>query len=275
MILIGSVYYDSNNLIVQTDKNSGDQAARSGQLYLGRALNRDPKFRTPISFRESLKILEPSEDGNLLRAATPVGFDPLVMPTSRDQTDPNIIASGFYGQREFIKRVFLANLKRGLKYPNGDLMLGNLSTYIRGGFMAGYESLALLYPMLLVSDLAMLANTLVIVGLKARKPGILRRFLAKRLGMWFLIQDYKGDPNNPGSWSSHGDNNVGDDILHIQQAIQSKEALATPISWLSNLIYAKFRPHGVQYALDWYHRPETYSNPLNELYRPLIVKYFE
>jgi hypothetical protein len=67
-------------------------------------------------------------------------------------------------------------------------------------------------------------------------------------------------------------NNVGDDINQTLVLLQAQYCLATPISWLARKIYKWFRPQGIQYAWDWYFRPETGANDFNDIYRALISK---
>ena len=65
-------------------------------------------------------------------------------------------------------------------------------------------------------------------------------------------------------------NNVGDDINHTAVLLQAQYTLSTPISFLARKIYKWFRPKGIQYAWDWYFRPETGANDFNDVYRNLI-----
>jgi hypothetical protein len=66
-------------------------------------------------------------------------------------------------------------------------------------------------------------------------------------------------------------NNVGDDLNLILSLLQAKDRMATPWSFLARKIYKWFRPFSIQYALDWYFRPETLAAPMNELYHPLVA----
>lgn len=274
------VNFDSQGLITQANGDTGDTAARTGELYNGLQFNHDFTWMmiVPIHFDEALTLLEPNKDGVVVRYNKPPYNDPFLkgFATSRDQTEPLVIAAGFRGDKEFVKRTFWSNVKRGFKYPNGDTMLFSLNVYLRAGFQAGYKWLATLYPTLFLLDGFTAANSAIITGLKSREPGPFRRFLADKLGLYFFVQDYpsKYNPTNPDSWSKHGDNNVGDDINHTQVLLQANATLATPVSWFARWIY-KFRKYGVQYAFNHYHRPETGGNPLNELYAPIIQKYFE
>lgn len=270
----GKVNYDLESLITQLDGNSGDQSARAGEQYSGFEMNPDPDFKPLLSFKEAIRLLEPHKDGNIVRAAKAVGFFYQDLPVSRDQTLPLIIAAGYYGEKDFIRRVLLANIKRGFKYSNGDTLVTDFSVYIRAYKMAGGSSAWLLYPLLYAMDLNQVANSALIVFLKARTPGPIRRFLANKLGLYFFVQDYKGDPNNPDSWSKHGDTNVGSDINHTQISVQSMNSMPTLVGAFANWMYRAFRPHGIQYAFDVYHDPKSYGNPLNILWAPIIARYF-
>lgn len=74
-------------------------------------------------------------------------------------------------------------------------------------------------------------------------------------------------------WQARDPNNVGDDILLTQYCILSALINDTIFAKAARWLYKTLRPKGVQYAFDWYHRPESGGNPFNELYRPLISKF--
>lgn len=229
---------DDQGLIVQLNGDAGDTAARTGEWYLGYHLNEDPDFKPPISFEDAIGLLEPNKDGVLLRYNRSPYNDPFKgdFATSRDQTNPNIIAAGFYKHFSFLKRISKAQLKRFGLYQNKDVASPeHVGIFIRALYQAGLKWLIVLYPFLLLGDVFNLINSVV-------------RIVSGRL--------------------DHDD--VGDDINHIQVCIQNALVLPTPISWLSRKIYKKFRYGGPQYAMDHYHRPESGGNPLNELYRPIL-----
>lgn len=232
------ITFDENGLVVQTNGDGGDCAARTGQLYTGIHLN--PVNGSGIlGFNLAMAHLEPNKDGILLRYNQPPYNNP--SDTSRDQTVPLLVALGFYKRLEILKRVFKVQFKHFMLFQNKDICSPeHLGVFIRSFYLAGLKSMILFYPLLLIGDIFNLINSLVRV--------------------YYSFKD-KDD--------------VGDDINHIQICLQNINSLPTPISWLSRKIYSKFRKYGVQWALDWYHRPSTFGNPINELYRPLIDKWFK
>lgn len=231
---------DDQGLIVQTDFDGGDCAARTGELYTGLCLNGATDEQTFREFTNSVDLLEPNKDGILLRYNRPPYNDPLNgdFSTSRDQTVPMIIAAGFYGKYGFLKRLAIAQLKRFTLFQNKDICSPeNIGQYIRA--FAVYRKIYFtpFYPILLLGDLFMLLSVIV-----------------------RCVQGRKWD-------------DVGDDILCIQSMLQATFVLPTPLSWLTRKIYAKFRPYGPYHAMEWYHRPESFGNPIDKIYRPLIEKW--
>lgn len=65
---------------------------------------------------------------------------------------------------------------------------------------------------------------------------------------------------------------VGDCINITSMIYVATQVLPTPTNWLARMIYKTFHP-GIQKAWDWYYRhPE--NPPMNEVWRPIITKYF-
>lgn len=71
-------------------------------------------------------------------------------------------------------------------------------------------------------------------------------------------------------WKARDPDDVGDDINLTLYLLCATDFWPTVFSRFAMYLYRKLRPRGVQYAFDHYHRPETHSNPLNELARPVI-----
>lgn len=255
-----NINFDEQGLIVQLNGDGGDCAGRSGELYTGLFLNKVSEKSICEQFTNVLNLLEPNKDGVLLRYNKLPYNDPFKggFATSRDQTIPIIIAAGFYKEVNFLKRITVKQLKRFTLFQNKDLCdFESMGNYIRAFWSSGYKLALLFYPILLLGDLFMLVNS--------------------------VIRCIKG--------KNYDD--VGDDINHTQSQLQAVYALPTPISFISRKIYSKFRPafsplsgtpiayshkvngyNGVQYAFDWYHRSETFGNPINIIYQPLIKKWF-
>lgn len=255
-----NINFDDQGLIVQLNGDGGDCAARTGELYTGLFLNNVANKDIHMQFWSALELLDPNAEGLLLRYNKPPYNDPLHgdFATSRDQTVPIIIAAGFYYRQDFLKKLAWKQFKRFTLFQNKDLCdFENINQYIRAFWACGYKLMILLYPLLLLGDLFMLVNS--------------------------VIRCIKG----------RNYDEVGDDINHTQSQLQAIYTLPTPISFLARKIYGKFRPafgrplgtpessmqqvsgyNGVQYAFDRYHRPETFGNPINIVYQPLIKKWF-
>jgi hypothetical protein len=252
-----NINFDEQGLIVQTNGDAGDCAARTGELYTGLLLNQVSNSSIREQFTNALNLLEPNKDGILLRYNKPPYNNPLKgdFATSRDQTIPMIIAAGYYDQRDFLKRIAIKQLKRFTLFQNKDLCdFQSIGNYIRAFWSSGYKLALLFYPLLLLGDLFMLVNS--------------------------VIRCIKG----------RNYDDVGDDICHTQSQLQAVYDLPTPVSFLSRKIYSKYRPaftlslngnfirsksdNGVQYAFNHYHRPETFGNPINIVYKPLIKRWF-
>lgn len=241
------VNFDDQGLIIQQDGDGGDCAARSGELITGRLLS-DPASTGMIGVYcdKVLKLLEPNTDGIILRYNRVPYNDPYTPPfaTSRDQIIPLVIAAGFADRSDFVKRVWKETKSNWMRFPNGDLCSPEhiavfIRAWLRSNEATGLQLLWMI-PLLFFGDLFNLLNSII-----------------------RIIKSHQ----------DHDD--VGDDINHVQVCLLSIHTKLTLLSQLSILIYGKYRWSGVQYAFDHYHRPETNGNPLNELYRPLIQKYFE
>lgn len=131
---------DKYGLIVQTDQDGGDTAARTGQWFL-------VKDNQPgLEIESAIVNLQP-ESGIWIRHPN----YPDVKDCSRDQLDPIIMMLGHKGQMVSLRATFRAHLKRGFFYQNGDLpMVQTPGLYIRA-FSAWY-----LYPVLLLTDVGFL-----------------------------------------------------------------------------------------------------------------------
>lgn len=268
-------HQDEYNLITQRDNghDGGDTPARTGQ-YGQYAWIFKHKLKVEgldsELFNDSLGTLQ-TDPGVIMRH--PKQY-PDVTDIPGDQLIPMIIAAGFYGYKSFIKAAVWNIVKNKGRYPNGNLLgPGDWAAILRA-LNAWY-----LYPVICVLDIfGELPNSLLISLWKGREPGAIRQWLGKHVSYVF-IQDYKGDPKNPDSWSKHGKTNVGDDVRHQQHVVQARLRLPTPFSWLARKIYKWFRPSyqdgvsGPQYALNYYFRAETYANPFHVAGAEIVTAY--
>lgn len=313
--------YDEKNVLRQLDDDGGDALSRSSNVaqWMGMSssdksapefLNERSKFMVAL---EAMK--DPSSPGDYFRDWKPPYNPPSKdFLMSRDNKMQAVMAMGAMGMPGYVAQAFSADLKRFMRTPNGDfLFISEYAIYIRSMwasisdfrclnkkykalFIESRIALLYFYLFLVVFDLGSLINVLLIVLLKGREPGPVRRFLADKLGMFFLVQDYPKsvNPNNPDAWSKHGWNNVGDDVLLKRSMSLAKRNLPTPVSWLTRKLYAWLRPSyanipfngfdratntiyrirdcentAAQYSDDVYYMPSSYANPIGDLYREM------
>jgi hypothetical protein len=240
------IKFDDQGLIVQLNGDGGDCAARSGELITGRVFTYSRDLETHgIYFDKVIRLLEPNGDGVLLRYNRTPYNKPYEgdFATSRDQTIPMIIAAGFVDQAAFVSRVFSKICNNWLRFHNGDLCGPEHLCVILRALLFSQPSVIwqlILFPLFCIGDFFNLLNSII-------------RIIYSHI--------------------DHDD--VGDDINHVQICLQAIHCHPTPVSLLSRKLYSKLRYRGVQYAFDWYHRPSSGGNPLNELYRPIINKWFQ
>lgn len=145
------MYYDSNQLIVQSDGDGGDTAGREGNYWFAHALTHIVVINRP-QFFEILAKLTYSR-GTYVR--NPVHYnDP--SDFSRDQTIPLILAMGAQGRTKELKALMKEQYKRATRYQNGDLALPQDWGYYIRGFRFWP-----LYPVLLLGDLFLLLNSII------------------------------------------------------------------------------------------------------------------
>ena len=237
------MFIDQHGLIVQKDGDGGDTAQREGFLACSDAEN--SWFPGKCEYSEAVDLLE-VKPGIWVRHPDQWN-DP--KDFSRDQQTPHVWAMAKHGLKAPLRRMFWAHLKRFGKYQNWDFMSPeHLGLYIRA-FVWIYPWIVIpgslaLYSLLLFGDIFNLINT--------------------------LVRIYKGrkDPDD-----------VGDDLNHLV-IIRASQSFPTPISWISRVIYFKYRPGytwtevdgkqiatldptgcGPQYALNRYFRAEAGGNP--------------
>lgn len=226
------INFDAHGLIVQSDGDGGDTAQRTGMFYF--------VYDDRAAFERALDQLE-VRPGIYVRHPYQPGFRSDPAEFSRDQQRALVIAMGAYGMRDRLWRMVKAHASRLGKYQNRDILgPSHLGEYIRA-----FHS-RLLYPVLLVTDTALLFNSVRIC----------------------LVYRWNSD---------HSDDNN-----HVMSLAQSRYVMPTPWSWMARKIYKKFRPrnegnfqksepHAPQGALVWYHRAENGGNPLiAETYRHVI-----
>jgi hypothetical protein len=242
--------FDNNGLIVQLDGDGGDTAGREGDYWFFVGTKGYVAHRK-LDFKDVLNLLQ-SSPGVMIR--NPVGYN---QPDdfSRDQQTAIILAAGEMKERAFLRQLLWQQIKRFGAYQNFSIrwsqylpdndnrytkILGRL--WIRGDYpdpqiLSQYIRAMrawYLYPLLLVGDMSTFVNSII-------------RCIVGR------------DPTN-----------TSNDINHTLVLLQAQNIYATPISWVSRLIYKWFIPGGVQSRWDNYFNVKTGANAFNEMYRPLI-----
>lgn len=287
---------DENNVVLQRDYDGGDSLGRTGNLYFHKGLTlKETKFiYAKLEYRKALDSLKAiNSDGDYVRYSK----EPYnqYKDMSRDNKMQAILAMGALKMKKEIAQAFWADVKRFFRTPNGDFIgPTEINMYIRAYHLAGENSM-ILYPIVCLFDLGQLVNSALISFLKGKEPGPIRRWLADK-GLYFMVQDYPKSVNPTAwqAWSIHGENNVGDDILHNLNIILSRKSLPTPISYLSRIVYKRYRPvydtkfegefswvqkhdykNPGQYAFDRYYNPASNANPFNHLYRDLLEETFK
>lgn len=231
------MYLDKDGLIVQADGDGGDKLQREGFWYEGTNFCPREQIRGMAYYHAALAILS-DQEGNLMRDQIK-WTDP--KDVSRDQLVSNIRAIGYrtYGSsldifyQAKLKRILTNVIKNFSRYPNGDL-----------AFLIDYSRFARafgtwwLYPLILLGDLQMLANTLI------------------RL------------------WAGRNPDDVGDDINHIGDLAQARLSLPSPISWLARKLYVWFRRPTRYWPIEHYFRAESGANTeFIDLWKPILEKF--
>ena len=225
------IAFDSDGLIVQTDGDGGDCAARTGELYTLLAVRErmgisNADWPTPQPFLNALDKLAPG--GILVRYPRPENGYNNPSDTTRDQTMPMIIASAYTQNEMFAIRQAEELDNHFDTFPNGD-PAGPAEWGIID--RCRNDMTWLIY----LGDLQLIFSVLT------------RCFIG-------LIPS-----------------NVGDDINLTLYLLCTMDFRPTWLSKIAVFLYRKLRPRGVQYAFDVYHSPESHANPLNELARPVIA----
>lgn len=244
--------FDTDGLIVQSDGDGGDCAARTGELVTGLILSNSVvtvnvdtnAYYSPQGYFSMASKQLQSYNGpqpQLLRYRRYPYNDPA--DCSRDQTLPMVIAAGFVKDSYFINQTIQRTMLNLMRFQNGDICSPeHFAVFLRASRMAQKPSRFKAitdYPFLLLGDLFTLFNSVV------------------RVVMTSLNQD-----------------DVGDWVNHVQVMLQAVHYRPTPFSFLSRQM-AKLVKGGVQRCLDWYHRPESGGNPINGLYRPEIERWLK
>lgn len=258
------VKFDDRGLIVQTNEDGGDCAARTGEYYLGLVIrtmlgidNAEWPNNTPTDFLRCLNLLFDFRTGVFKRYIQPPYDYPFSREwgASRDQTMPLVLACILYNQMQTAKSVWNDVERHEMAYPNGDLCGPVDVAMFRRGLGFG-----------LFGDLQL------------------------RLGD---IQLYVSAIVRCSQSQDNGDD-VGDDIGLTQYLAFSHFVKPTMFSKAAIDLYKRRRQNfkflggdrsvksnyekipgcGIQYAFDHYHAPITGGNPLNELWRPIIEKVF-
>lgn len=260
MINPAGFHIDQYKLIVQTDGDGGDSAARTGLYYFLLSFKEIYLFPCFIRFINVVQL----SPGVFIRH--PVKWnDP--KDFSRDQENPIVMVCSFYPEIHLLKEMLWNRIKRFSRFQNGDLSGPHDYAMI-------FRSLRWwpLYPFFIFSDLFLLLNSVIICFWKAREPGPILTWLGKY--HWFFVAD---SPPNPYGVPQdvHGLGNVGSDINHCMSLMQAYKIYPTPVSYFARKIYSTFRPGGIQKAWDIYFDPKTGANPFNMLAAQIIEGVFE
>jgi hypothetical protein len=245
------VNFDSDGIPLQTNGDAGDAAGRAGDYHVGAGLYRLLGWdlsqwpRSSLADWDSVRSKLILPDGTVLRYTQAPYNNPA--DASRDQTMPLMISCVVNGTPDSLQAVWNKIKSNEMRFQNGDLCgpedIAIFEIGLKHGFFTSEE---------VFLGAAQLWGSAVVRCLKAR-------------------QNF---------------DDVGDDI---NQTIYSLCMELFYPDWPDTQAaeyYAANRPcwdpaagkiisgNGVQYAWDRYFRPETFANPFNELYRPLIAKYF-
>lgn len=258
-------YLDKNNQIVQLDGDGGDSFQRAGFVMIGYYLlhkqglideniyiNKVVGYDKRISKLENKKYPGVFARNNTDDTKWYAHYDRM----SRDQITSNIVALGliFDSDSYYLKRIILSNLTRAMLFTtnirgNGaidmPLKLPDFTGPSIWGMYIRATHTTLLKPFLYLTDLALLADSMIITYHKAK------------------------DPTN------------SDDLSFLSSLIQSQETMPTFLSKLAVKIYNK-RPktnaqskslYGPQTALDDYFAVEYGGCPvIADIFRPTLEK---
>lgn len=205
-------FEDNNGLLTMKNLDGGDTLANESRYWFNIALSGTISYRTR-TMPEVLNLLR-NTTGDWVRNCR---HNPVTPPakswddptdTSRDQETALIALLGLTGQTNLLKELLWRQLKRFTLFPNKDFMgPADAGNYIRA-FKAWY-----LWPILLVCDLALVAETVIRIDAKL------------------------------------SDNS--DDLNHTVLLLQARKVLPTPVSFVARKLYKWFRK--VQWAWDLYY----------------------
>jgi hypothetical protein len=227
---------DKYGLIVQSDGDGGDTAARMGQWLF---VNHTETSESNLILAQAMWWhLQPSVGIWIRHPMYPDTSD-----CSRDQMDPIIMTLGANNLGQALRDTFKAHIKRGFFYQNKDVpMLVTPCLYIRA-FKTRW-----LYPVLCVLDIGFCFAW--IENLLRRNPDD----VDDNNNIMRMLQAAQVMPT-PLSWIGRKlyvltrKPNLGNSVLGERSAVMG--------------------------ALKWYHRPESGGNPeIAEAYRASVERYF-
>lgn len=268
-------YFDEAGLLTNgSNRDGGDSAQMMGLYRFGRYMqlrgNKGALQREQAKFAQELNMLtyeewvldkenhvqeKHSHPGVYVRHPKPCHEAWWANPRtfSRDQQRSLAMAMGALKQRKALWQIFWQHIKRIGWYQNDQEIDGKkkladfaapniLGEYTRAFYMAGIVPVAILWPVLLATDLSALVGLVI---------------------------------NFAYTWKQF---DSCDDDNDIMAHLQAKVALPTPISWLNRKLYKWFRPkcnapgNGPISAFNRKHRSETGSPPFGELYTPILER---
>lgn len=240
---------DSNGLIANNGGDEGDSSQREGSFAI---CIRELYDQGKVSLADYL-LLRQRYWQNLLKLQCGSGSlrrglgsqwwsQDCVM--SRDQWTPNAIAVGSMDLNENLWWMIKGHLKRGLCFATNtcpdevmasksNWKLPDLTVLSSWGYYIRSLRAYPLWPALLITDLELLANSIIIVSNSIWAPT-------------------NTDVSN-----------------HVNSIIQAKRRLPTPISWIARQIL-KLDRRGMQACLDAYFSPSLNAPALNKVYADLL-----
>jgi len=256
-----SDYLDDYDLVVQKDKDGGDTANKIGLLGVASYFLKDVTLKNYVN-NSLVKLIVSTEPLLMVRNPKPRVFWSDPNHFSRDQQSAVVLGAALTDRLELVKDLAKAHLKRYGAYQNFQLFgktedVNGKTTPVKGdiaspehlGYYARALNLYVFYPLLYVSDLFMLINSIVIVIKSHRDP-----------------------------------DDTSNDLNHIAALLFTKVKQPTLLSWLARQVYVRLRANAgkdkqsrlqgfaPQTALDHYFREETGAPPINEYFRPFLEK---
>lgn len=264
-----SDYFDKNGLLCQKSGDGGDTPSHEGLARLAASISPLIKYPSPLTLDGVLDLLMLS-NGQLIR--NPIGYaNP--NDTSRDQYRGIVISSVFQGKDAALQKMGKALPRNFIDWPvytNGDIFTIEDKVMFNRDILRNAYCQPEQYLLALTADFITFLNTLTLCFWTTRKPNFISKLLGK---LWwpFIAMN---PPNTEGVQGSlRGPDYTSDDLGHIMLLIEGAVYRPTFLNKFSRFLYGKFRPNGIQWALDSYFAADD-DPPVNELYRDILPRFF-